>query len=55
MGPNRRSALSFSPHDEDGFEYLNSYCVAAGRSVSEAPLLFSGSGFKGLAPVKAQK
>ncbi|MGB0707485.1 MAG: tryptophan 7-halogenase, partial [bacterium] len=26
------------PAGEDGFEYLNSYCVAAGRSVSEAHL-----------------
>ena len=42
------------PAGEDGFEYLNSYCVAAGRSVSEAHL-FQILLSKGLAPVKAQK
>jgi tryptophan halogenase len=42
------------PAGEDGFEYLNSYCVAAGRSVSEAHL-FQILLSKGLAPVKPQK
>ena len=43
-----------SPAGEDGFEYLNSDCVAAGRSVS-AVHLFQILLSKGLAPEKVQK